>query len=122
MAIFFMRKTVDEAVDAELGKAQRRLQQQVVAHPQAQAVWEQHAETCTAAKEGLVVVERMEGENGAALYGKSDVTVTCSCKQVMYTFDEKGNLKIQEAKQNTETTGYANIGTSPSSLYQDNQK
>ncbi len=122
MATFFSRKTGEEAVDAELGEAQRRFQQHVVAHPQLQASWEQHAETCTAAKEGLVFMERKEDEKDAVhLYGKSDITVACSCKQIMYTFDEKGNLKIQEEKQNTET-GYATRETSPSSLYRDNQK
>lgn len=123
MAIFFTKQTVEETVDRELYDAQHRLQQQVAAHPRLQAAWKHHAETCTASKEGLVLVEIKEDEKSIGnLYGKSDVTVACSCKQIMYTFDEKGNLKIPVAKQNAGTTGYANTVTSPSSLYQGNPK
>lgn len=93
MAVFFTRETVDQAVQEETLRAEAQMTQQVKQDETLRTAWEQHAKTCDAAEGGLVLIESPQ-ESGR-LYGDGGAVFGCSCQQILYTVDDKGNLKMQ---------------------------
>ncbi len=104
MAVFFTQRTVDDAVQQEMPEAQRRLLQQFEGNKQLQKTWEEHAEKCETAQEGLVIVKRQNiiggqetKETSGSIYSKSSVSFGCACRQLFFTADEKGNVTAKES-------------------------